>query len=346
MSAGVVADVAAGAAAPVEVVRWSRTATATVAGSGVLLAVAAAVPLLFVPVVGNRLTALLVLVVLAVSWNALAGYAGLVSVGQQGFFGLGAYGVLALSDLGVNAYLAVPLAGLLCAAVAFPGSFLLFRLRAGQLAIGTWVVAEVLRLLVSRVPSLGAGTGRSLTSTTGVDPALRQAFTYWTALAVAVVVVVGTFLLLRSRVGLRLQAVRDDEQAARSLGVDVTRTKRLVFVLAAAGAGLAGAVTLTNTLTAQPDNMFGVQWAALMIFMVVLGGIGTFEGPIVGALLLFAVQQLFDGFGTWYLVGLGAVAVVATLVAPRGIWGELAHRRGWAAAPLFHELRAPGSGPR
>ncbi|WP_088315443.1 branched-chain amino acid ABC transporter permease [Kineosporia sp. R_H_3] len=325
----------------VQVVRWSRTASASVAGFAVLVAVAAAVPMLFVPLVGNRLTALLALVVLAVTWNALAGYAGLVSVGQQGFFGLGAYAVLALSDLGVNAYLSVPLAGVVCALVALPSSLLLFRLRAGQFAIGTWVLAEVFRLLVSRVPQLGAGTGRSLTSTTGVDPALRQALTYWTALAMTVLVLVGAFALLRSRVGIRLQAVRDDENAARSLGVGVTGEKRLVFVLGSGGAGVAGAITLTNSLTAQPDNMFGVQWAALMIFMVVIGGIGAFEGPIIGAVLLFVVQQLFDGLGNWYLVGLGVLAVVATLSAPRGVWGELAHRRGWTAAPLFHDVRWP-----
>lgn len=330
------------AAPAVTVVRWSRTATLSVAGAGGLVGLAAAVPLLFVPVVGNRLTTLFVLVILAVTWNLLAGYAGLVSVGQQGFFGLGAYGVLALSDLGVNAYLAVPLAGLGCALVALPSSLLLFRLRAGQFAIGTWVVAEVFRLLVSRVPELGAGTGRSLTSTTGLDPAVRQAVTYWTALALTVLVLAGSFLLLRSRVGLRLQAVRDDEHAARSLGVGVTGEKRLVFVLGCGGAGIAGGITLTNSLTAQPDNMFGVQWAALMIFMVVIGGIGTFEGPLVGALLLFTVQQVFDGFGSWYLVGLGLLAVVATLFAPRGLWGEPAHRFGWAAAPLFHDVRWQG----
>lgn len=320
------------------VVRWSRSATVTAGLAGLLVLGLAAVPSVFLPSVGNKLTTLFVLVILAVTWNALAGYSGLVSVGQQGFFGVGAYSVLMLTDHGLNAYLAVPVAGVVCALLAWPTSLLAFRLRAGQFAIGMWVIAEVFRLVVSRISSLGAGTGRSLTTTNGLDPALRQAVTYWTALAMTVLVVGAVFLLLRSRVGIRLQAIRDDETAAASLGVRVTREKRLVFALSSGGCGVAGAVTLTNTLTAQPDNMFGVQWAALMIFMVVIGGLGTFEGPILGALILFAVQQTFDQYGNWYVVGLGLFAVAVTLGLPRGIWGELQHRRGRTTTPVGYQV--------
>lgn len=324
-----------------EVSRWSRTATAAAAVGGLGVVGLAAVPMVFLPVVANKLTTLLALVILAVTWNALAGYSGLVSVGQQGFFGIGAYAVLVASDLGVNAFVAVPLAGVAAGVLALGTSFLAFRLRGGQFAIGMWVIAEVLRLLVSRVGSLGAGTGRSLTSVIGIDPAIRQALTYWTALGMTVLVCGGMFLLLRSRVGLRLQAVRDDERAAAAVGVEVTAQKRIVFALASGGAGIAGAVTLTNTLTAQPDDLFGVQWSALMIFMVVIGGLGTFEGPVLGAVVLFAVQQAFDQYGTWYVVGLGAFAVLVTLLAPRGIWGELVHRTGWAVAPVGYTVRSP-----
>jgi branched-chain amino acid transport system permease protein len=235
--------------------------------------------------------------------------------------------------------LAVPLAGIVAGLVALPTSWLVFRLRAGQFAIGMWVVSEVFRLLVSRVESLGAGTGRSLTSTIMMAPAVRQAVTYWTALVMTVAVIGGMFLLLRSRIGLRLQAIRDDEKAAAALGVEVTAQKRIVFLLASAGTGVAGAITLTNTLTAQPDDLFGVQWAALMIFMVVIGGLGTFEGPVIGAVLLFAVQQTFDQYGNWYLVGLGVFAVAATLALPRGLWGEVLHRTGWSLTPVGYTVR-------
>jgi branched-chain amino acid transport system permease protein len=317
-----------------DIARWSRTASVSFSGLGVVLIGLVAVPFVFVPETGSKLTTLYVLVILAVMWNALAGFSGLVSVGQQGFFGVGAYSVLILTDLGLNAYLSVPVAGLLVGLLALPTSLLAFRLRGEQFAIGMWVIAEVFRLVVSRVSSLGAGTGRSLTTTNVLAPSLRQAMTYWTALAMMIVLVGAIFILLRSRVGLRLQAIRDNENAARSLGVEVTRSKRLVFVLTSAGCGVAGAITLTNSLTAQPDNMFSVQWSALMIFMVVIGGLGTFEGPILGALTLFAIQQFFDNYGNWYLVGLGLFAVVVTLVLPRGIWGEVAHRRGLVVTPV------------
>src|SRR3954452_263491 len=152
-------------------------------------------------------------------------------------------------------------------------------------------------------------------------------------------VVVGGVVLLRSRLGTSLQAIRDDEAAAVSVGVRVTRAKRIVFLLAALGCGAAGAVTMLNTLRVQPDSIFGVQWTAYMIFMVLLGGLGTFEGPVLGALVLFGVQQEFANEGSWSLVGLGAVAIVVTLLFPRGIWGALVDRFELQLMPVGYRVR-------
>ena len=114
------------------------------------------------------------------------------------------------------------------------------------------------------------------------------------------------FVLLRSRLGASLQAIRDDEEAAASVGVRVMAGKRILFVLAAVGCGAAGALTLANTLFVEPTSIFSVQWTAYMIFMVLVGGLGTFEGPIIGAIVLFLIQNQFADSGVWYLVGLGA----------------------------------------
>src|SRR3954452_20097888 len=152
-------------------------------------------------------------------------------------------------------------------------------------------------------------------------------------------VVVGGVVLLRSRLGTSLQAIRDDEAAAVSVGVRVTRAKRIVFLLAALGCGAAGAVTMLNTLRVQPDSIFGVQWTAYMIFMVLLGGLGTFEGPVLGALVLFGLQQEFQDQGSWYLVGLGAVAIVVTLIAPRGLWGLCVERLDLRLLPVGYTVR-------
>jgi branched-chain amino acid transport system permease protein len=322
-----------------KVERWTPVSRVFAGGTLVVLVVLAFIPYLFTEQVTSKLSELFVLIILAGMWNALAGYGGLVSVGQQAFIGIGAYATIVLAEHGFNAYLACVLAALFAGVVSLPVSLLVFRLRGGQFAIGMWVVAEVFRLLVTNNSSVGGGTGRSLTALNVYDPATRQAYTYWLALAFVAILLGLSFVLLRSRTGASLQAIRDDEPAAESLGVRVTRAKRLLFVLAAVGCGAAGAITLANTLRVQPDSIFGIQWTAYMIFMVLLGGLGTFEGPILGALVLFAIQQQFQDQGSWYLVGLGLVAVVVTLVLPRGLWGSIVERFGIRLLPVGYHVR-------
>jgi branched-chain amino acid transport system permease protein len=322
----------------VKVTRWTRTSRLFAAGTVVLVVLLALIPYGFTENVTEKLTELFVLMILAGMWNVLAGYGGLVSVGQQAFIGIGAYATIVLAERGLNGYLAVILAGFVAGILSLPISLLVFRLRGGQFAIGMWVVAEVLRLLVINDSSVGGGTGRSLTALNVYDPATRQAYTYWIALGFLVVLLLAGFVMLRSPLGASLQALRDDERAAESLGVRVTRAKRLVFLLAAVGCGAAGAITIANTLRVQPDSIFGIQWTAYMIFMVLLGGLGTFEGPLLGALVLFGIQQEFQDQGSWYLVGLGLVAIVVTLLMPRGIWGALVDRFGIRLLPVGYRV--------
>jgi branched-chain amino acid transport system permease protein len=146
------------------------------------------------------------------------------------------------------------------------------------------------------------------------------------------------FLLLRHRTGAALQAIRDDEEAAASLGVRVAPIKFGLFVLAGFGCGAAGALILANTLFIQPHSIFGVQWTAYMIFMVLVGGLGTFEGPIVGALLFFGVQYEFAQQGAWYLIGLGATAVAFALFLPKGIWSLVTARLHGQLLPIGYRL--------
>jgi branched-chain amino acid transport system permease protein len=322
-----------------KVQRWTRASLAFAAATVVLVVVLALVPYWFGPNTTEKLTELFVLIILAAMWNVLAGYGGLVSVGQQAFIGIGAYAVIVLTDHGINGYLAVMLAALFCGLVSLPTSLLVFRLRGGQFAIGMWVVAELFRLLVTNDQAVGGGTGRSLDALNVYAPADRQAYTYWVALGLMSVLILLTLILLRSRQGSALQAIRDDERAAESVGVPVARAKRIVFLLAAVGCGAAGAVTMANTLTVTPDSIFSVQWSAFMIFMVLVGGLGTFEGPVLGALVLFGIQQEFSNDGSWYLVGLGAVAILVTLIFPRGIWGAIVDRFHIRLVPVGYTLR-------
>ncbi|MBY3551962.1 branched-chain amino acid ABC transporter permease [Modestobacter lapidis] len=289
--------------------------------------VAVVAVLVYLPFMSSRgtqidLVGLFSLVVLGTMWNLLAGYGGMISIGQQAFIGIGGYGLVYLAtNLGLDPFLAVPVAAVVCGLVAWPTSYLAFRLTGGYFAIGTWVIAEVVRLLVTQVDAVGAGSGASLTAFSGLDPVFRIAYVYWMSLTIAVVVVLGVYLLMRSRTGLALTAIRDDPTAAASSGVAVDRAKRLVYVVAAAGCGLAGAMIVANTLRVQPGSIFSVDYSAMMIFIVVIGGIGTIEGPLVGAIVFYLLQDTLAELGNWYLVVVGVVAVVITLVAPKGLWG-------------------------
>jgi branched-chain amino acid transport system permease protein len=323
--------------------RWTvrRSSRASRTGSTALVLIGLglfAVPQLFQANIVQQLTSLLIFLILAVMWNALAGYGGLVSVGQQAFIGFGAYGTIYLTQHGVAPYLAVVLASVASAALAAVLSLFVLRLRGGQFAVGTWVVAETIALLVILDHGLGGGTGISLRGLNVYAPEVRRAFTYWLTLGFTILLLVLLFLLLRHRTGAALQAIRDDEEAAASVGVRVGPLKFLLFVLAGFGCGAAGALTLANTLFIQPQSIFGVQWSAYMIFMVLVGGLGTFEGPILGALVFFAIQYEFADLGAWYLIGLGLVAVAFALFLPRGLWSLANDRLQVRLLPVGYHL--------
>jgi len=281
---------------------------------------------------------------MAIMWNALAGYGGMVSVGQQAFIGFGAYGVIYLTQHGVSPLIAIVLSSLGSAVLAVPVSLLVLRLRGGQFAVGTWVVAETLALLVVLNHGLGGGTGISLRGLNKYSPEIRHAYIYWMTLGFLVVLLALVFLLLRSKTGAALQALRDDEDAASSLGVRVRPLKFVLFVLAGFGCGAAGALILANTLFIQPQSIFGVQYSAYMIFMVLVGGLGTFEGPILGAIVFFAIQYKFADQGAWYLIGLGAIAVFFALFLPKGLWHAINSRLHVQLLPVGYRLQRGGTG--
>ena len=292
---------------------------------------------------------------LAQFWNLLAGYAGLVSVGQQTFVGLGGYLLFALTVMaGLDPLLAILLAGIIAAVLAVPTAFVVFRLQGAYFAIGTWVMAEVYRLVFAQVKELGGGTGTSLPPTVtnavvGLEwvrqaldlrtPAARDVVTYWIALAIAAGSALAIYLVLRSRRGLALAAIRDATTAAQSVGVDIFRAKLWIYVFAAAGTGMVGALIYLQKARISPDAAFSVlDWTAYVIFIVVIGGIGTLEGPIVGVVIFYLMQTYLSGFGSWYLILLGALAIITMLFAPKGIWGHFSQRFGVVLFPVRRRI--------
>jgi branched-chain amino acid transport system permease protein len=293
---------------------------------GIAIVAAAAVILALAPYWGDRQTLRLLaemftFIALASLWNLLAGYAGLVSVGQQAFVGLGGYVLFALAMLlDVNPVLAILFAGPVGALVAIPVALLIFRLRDAYFAIGTWVVAEVFRLLASQISVLGGGSGISLPASVVLAMApsrqTREFEMYWLALLLTVAILAGIFVLLRSRHGLALTAIRDNELAAQSNGIGVWNIKFAVYVLTAFGTSMVGAFIFLQKLRISPDTAFSVNdWTAFVIFITVIGGIGRIEGPIVGTIIFFALRQTFAGLGSLYLLMMGAVAIIRGLRA-------------------------------
>jgi branched-chain amino acid transport system permease protein len=181
-------------------------------------------------------------------------------------------------------------------------------------------------LLIANTDALGRGTGRTLKAVFPLARETRETVTYALALAIGVAAIVTVYLFLRSRRGLGLMAVRDSEPASESLGVDVFRTRLVVYLIAAFGTGTTGALIYLNLLRISPDAAFSINWTAYPIFIVVIGGIGSLEGPLIGTALFFITRELLSDFGAWYMILLGALAVGAMLVYPRGLWGLVADR--------------------
>jgi branched-chain amino acid transport system permease protein len=335
-------------AAPPPAPRFAVRTTTRLSSLGTMAAAGLLAALVVLPAFADRrlvqdLFFVLTMLVLAQSWNLLAGYAGLLSVGQQAFVGLGGYALFGLTIMaGVDPALAVVLSGLIAGVVAVPTAFIVFRLQGAYFAIGTWVVAETMRLVLAQVKQLGGGTGTSLppavtSAMVGLDAvrrlfdlrgsAARDVLAYWMALTLAVLTMGAIYTLLRSRRGLALAAIRDSELAAESCGVNAFRTKFFVYVMTAILTGSAGALIYLQKARISPDAAFSLlDWTADVIVIVVIGGIGTLEGPILGVLMFYALQTYFAATGTWYLMLLGGLAIAMMLFAPRGLWGVLSER--------------------
>jgi len=328
------------------VTRSRRNVTWTGLGALIVVVVLGLAPYIVYSGTTAILVQAFILLTMASMWNLLAGYAGLVSVGQQAFVGLGAYFVLILALHGTSPFAALPVAALGCGVAALPLWWLVSRLRSGYFAIATWVLATTVLLIIEKFSSIGGGTGMPLPGLSGYNPALLTAYTYWAALAVTVVALAAIYLLLRGRLGLVLTAIRDDEVAARSSGARVGLARMLVFVVAGAGCGAAGAVLAISQLQVQPAAVFTVNWTAEMAFITIIGGLGTIEGPIVGTVVYMVLQQTLASYNAWYLIIFGLVAIFVALFARRGLWGLVDSRINVRLFPVGYWLRLDTDRPR
>jgi branched-chain amino acid transport system permease protein len=293
----------------------------TVAAPLALLAVLAAFPLLGPGPNGIRLLFVtLVWVTTSVAWNLLGGFAGQVSFGFAVFYGLGAYA----TAMSLNAGLNRPLSLLIGAALAAAASLLIglptFRLRGPYFAIATIGVSEAVRVVMTNVAFTGGASGYRLSE----HGSFNQLLHFYTALAVAVIAVAVSIFVRRSKFGLALVAIREDEDAASDLGVNPFRTKLLAHALAAALTGAAGGVYTGYAAFIYPQGVFGFDISVAILLMPIIGGVGTVWGPVVGALVYgFVHEELIASFPQLHLLLYGSLLILIILFEPGGVMGLL-----------------------
>lgn len=288
-----------------------------------------AVVAMAVPVLGSSYglsfaIQVLVFVVLGYSWNLIGGYAGYTHFGQMSFFGIGAYvGSLLVLNLGVHWLLAALAAGAVGALVALPLGGAMLRLRGPFFAIGMFGLTRVFESFALGFDGITqGGTGLYL-------PAPDSLMAVYAALAVlAFVLLIGTAWLDNSRLGLRLLTIREDETAAEALGIHTARLKIAAFVASAVAPAATGALYATYLGYIDPVTAFSPAMELTTIATVLLGGMGTVLGPLVGALGLSVVNELlWSSFPELYSGLVGLLVIGAVLFMPRGIVGLMIRRR-------------------
>ncbi len=274
-------------------------------------------------------------------WNLLAGYSGLVSLGQQAFIGIGAY-TLAKVTTGYGLpifwsfFIAVGIALVFALVISFP----IFKLSGVYFTIGTWIVSESLLVFFRNWQFVNFDAGYNVTAAYRIP----MSTLYLGSLALGIGSVVIVFVVLRSKMGLALMAMRDNESAAEVRGVRLYRTKLVCFLIASAYTALTGVVLYLNIAYVKPGATFGIDWAVSMVFIVVIGGIGTIEGPIIGAVIYVILRQFLYNFPGISMIILGAVAVAVIMLAPKGIMGALHGKFGFELFSVRRTIDTPAKG--
>jgi len=305
--------------------------TLTIPAIAVIVLIVAAI---FAPLDRHLAMEILLVFAMAQGWNLMSGYAGLFSFGHQAFVGLGAYTLyLGVDAFGLTPFAALPFSALVCLGAALAMAWLLHGARDAYYSIAIWVLADSLRLLFGQWDVVGGSRGLVLDAS-AIDPATFNDALFWIALALASATLVGVYALLRSRLGLALMAARDDEQGATSVGVAVARNRLVAFLISAAICGVGGAVYYLSILYVDPTGAFDIDWQIRLFFIVIVGGIGSLEGPIIGAALYFVLREALRDAGDLYLIAQGAATAAIVLFAPRGLWGLVQERTGWRIFPV------------
>jgi branched-chain amino acid transport system permease protein len=257
-------------------------------------------------------------VALAQSWNLAAGVTGLVSLGHSAFLGVGAYaGSLVMLNSGAPLVVAMAAGGLAAAGFAVVISVPVLRFRGIYFAIGTLVVAEALRLWMISWPATGAANGLHLPGAAIPGPTAL----YYFALVLATASTAALAVIGQSKLGMALNAIRDNEGAAQMMGVNVYRAKLASLVLSSFITGVAGTLWAAKLAYIEPFSIFNISWTIAMVNMVIVGGMGTLMGPIIGAVFVVLLGYLLGDYYAVQVILTGIILILVIRFAPRGIWG-------------------------
>lgn len=255
---------------------------------------------------------------MACMWNLLSGFTGMTSLGQQSFIGVAGYSMAIMTaTYGMSYVVGWIVGGAIGAVLALILSLILFRMRGMYFAIATWVIAEALKTWFNSWEFVNMGGGMF------VRGRPDQTIIFVLSLVLCVVAIVLIYFLLNSKLGLGLTAMRDDADAASSVGVNIFRSKLICFVIAGLFCALAGGLYYLNNVSVYPTNAFGISWTVSLVFIVIIGGVGTMAGPIVGTVVYIALDEVLANFPGWSNIILGLIAILIILFLPDGILGTL-----------------------
>jgi len=276
------------------------------------------IPLLKSPYATTWFMTLFLYITLAQSWNLMAGFAGQFSLGHSAFVGIGgAASALLLLYLGTAPYTSVLVGGVTALALAAAVSVPFFQLKGPYFAFSTLGLAEILKVILSAQSELG-GTG-------GISLPLRidANLSYYVQMILALVTTVTVYKIAGSKFGVGLIAIREDEDVAEALGIPVLKFKIMAFMLSCFLAGLAGSIFSLSLSYYNVISFFDLSWSLRTVLMVMIGGLGTVGGPIIGAIILVFLYNWLLVLPYWNLVIMGVILIVVAVIAPKGVIGEL-----------------------
>lgn len=260
---------------------------------------------------------------LGTMWNLMSGYTGMTSLGQQSFIGISGYTLCVLTTYyGLSYWAAIAVGGILSGVLALILALILFRMRGMYFAIATWVVAEALKVFITSWNYVKEGAGM----TVKLRPYPASGEIYILAISLMVICLVVVYAILRSKTGLGLTAMRDDADAASSMGVNIFKSKLFCFVVCGFFTGIAGVIFYLNKGSIFPAGGFGIEWTVSIVFIVIIGGIGTTAGPVAGSVIYVALSEYLAKYPGYSNIILGAIAILVIIFLPKGIIGTLQNK--------------------